>query len=96
MDYIDNGTPIFDGHNYEIWIPRMKVVLKARGYDLWYSVVTGYTSSKKPPKNETKKELERNKKIEMDVILDALPDLVKVKMGQCSSTKELWDKIHNL
>jgi hypothetical protein len=32
----------------------------------------------------------------MDSILEGLPDLVKDKVGQCSSTKELWDKLHNL
>jgi hypothetical protein len=32
----------------------------------------------------------------MDDILDTLSDLVKVKVGQCSSSKELWDKLHNL
>jgi hypothetical protein len=75
---------------------RMKVFLEAHGYDVWYSVVTGYTTSKKPLKTATKKELKRNNKIAMDAILDGLPDSVKVKVGQCSSTKEIWDKLHNL
>jgi hypothetical protein len=47
-------------------------------------------------KSATKKELKRNNKIEMDGILDALPDSVKFKVGQCSSAKEIWDKLHNL
>jgi hypothetical protein len=96
MDYTDNGTPIFIGHNYDIWNPRMKVFLEAHAYDVRYSVVIGYTTKNKPMKTTTKKELKRNKKITMDAILDALNDLVKVKMGQCSSTKEIWDKIKNL
>jgi hypothetical protein len=32
----------------------------------------------------------------MDSILDGLSDSVKVKVGKCSSTKELWDKLYNL
>jgi hypothetical protein len=32
----------------------------------------------------------------MDFILEGLSDQVKDKVGQCSSTKELWDKLHNL
>jgi hypothetical protein len=32
----------------------------------------------------------------MDDILDGLPKSVKFKVGQCSSAKEIWDKIHNL
>jgi hypothetical protein len=32
----------------------------------------------------------------MDFILEGLPDSVKEKEGKCSSTKELWDKLHNI
>jgi hypothetical protein len=32
----------------------------------------------------------------MDTIMDGLLDSVKVKVGQCSSAKDLWDKLHNL
>jgi hypothetical protein len=96
MDCTHNGTPLFDGQNYEIWSRRMRVFLQAQGFDIWNSVVSGYTAPKKPLKTATKKELKRNNKIAMDAILDGLSDSVKVKVGQCSSTKEIWDKIHNL
>jgi hypothetical protein len=96
MDYMDNGTPLFDGKNYERWSSRMKIVLEEHGYDVWYSVFTGYTASKKPLKVVAKKELQRNKKIAMDVILDGLLDLMKFKVGKFSSAKELWDKIHTI
>jgi hypothetical protein len=96
MDCTNNGMPMFDGQNYEIWSSRMKVFLEAQGFDIWNSVVSGYTTPKKPLKTATKKELKRNNKITMDAILDGLSDLVKVKVGQCSSTKEIWDKLHNL
>jgi hypothetical protein len=98
MDYTENGAPIFNGQNgldYEIWSRRMKVFLQAQGYDVWKSVVTGYTTTKKL-KTTTKKELKRNKKIEMDFIWEGLPDPVREKVGKCSSAKELWDKLHNL
>jgi hypothetical protein len=32
----------------------------------------------------------------MDFILEGLYDSVKDKVGKCSSTKELWDKLHNI
>jgi hypothetical protein len=38
--------------------------------------------------------IKKEQQIGMDAILDGLPDLVKVKVGQCSSTKEIWDKLH--
>jgi hypothetical protein len=66
----------------------MKTCLQARGYDVLYSVVIGYTSSKKS-KSPAKKELKGNNKIAMDFILEGLSDPVKFKVGQCSSTKEI-------
>jgi hypothetical protein len=98
MDYSKNGVPLFNGQNglkYDIWSERMKVFLKAQGYDIWKSVVTGYDSSKRE-KTTSKKELKRNKKIAMDFILEGLYDSVKEKVVKCSSTKELWDKLHNI
>jgi hypothetical protein len=32
----------------------------------------------------------------MDFIMEGLPDSVKEKVGKFSSTKELWDKLHNI
>jgi hypothetical protein len=55
---------------------RTKVFLKAQGYDIWQSVVTGYDSSKRE-KTTTKKELKKNNKIAMDFILEGLPDSVR-------------------
>jgi hypothetical protein len=74
----------------------MKFILQAQGYDVWQSVVSRYTTTKKPPKTATKKELKRNNKIEMDFILEGLCDSFHDKVGQCSSSKELWDKLQNL
>jgi hypothetical protein len=59
------------------------------GYDVWKSVLTGYTPSKKPPKSAAKKELRRNNKLEMDSILEGLPESMKRKRWKCSSAKEL-------
>jgi hypothetical protein len=88
--YIDNGTRMFGGHNgknYDMWNLRMKVFIKSRGYDVWDSVVSRYTTSKKPPKTVAKRELKRNKNMEMYFILEGLSDQVKDKVGQCSLTK---------
>jgi hypothetical protein len=72
----------------------MKSFLGPHGYDVWYSGVTRYIDSKKP-KTAVKKELKKNNKITMDFILEGLPYPIKVKVGQCSSTKELWNKLHS-
>jgi hypothetical protein len=83
MEYDNIRVPHSDGHNglrYEKWRNMMKTCLRAQGYDVWYSVVIGYTCSNKL-KNATNKELNRNKKISMDFILEGLLDLVKYNVG---------------
>jgi hypothetical protein len=98
MDYSENGVPMFNGQNgfkYEMWSIRTKVFLQAQGHYIWLSVVTGYDSSKRE-KTVAKKELRKNKKIEMDFIWEGLPNPVREKVGKCSSTKEIWDKLHEI
>jgi hypothetical protein len=77
--YKYNGIPWFDGQigqNDEMWNIRMKTFLQAQGYDVWQSIVTIYTTTKKP-KNVAQKELKRNNKIAVDFILEGLPYSVK-------------------
>jgi hypothetical protein len=98
MDYSENGVPMFNGQSgfkYDMWSIRMKVFLHAQGHYIWLSVVIGYDSSKRE-KTATKKELRKNKKIAMDFIWEGLPNLVREKIGKCSSSKELWDKLHEI
>jgi hypothetical protein len=92
--YANNGIPIFDGHNYEMWNIRMNLFYRHTYFYVSQSVVARYTDSKKP-NIAAKKELKINNKISMDFIFEGLPDLVKEKVRQFSSTKELWDKLHN-
>jgi hypothetical protein len=40
--------------------------------------------------------LKKNKKIAMDFIWEGLPNLVKEKVGKCSSAKEILDKLHDI
>jgi hypothetical protein len=40
--------------------------------------------------------LRKNNKIAMDFIWEGLPDSVREKVGKCSSTKEIWDKLHDI
>jgi hypothetical protein len=91
MDYSENGVPMFNGQNglkYEMWSIRMKLFLHAQGHYIWLSVVTRYDSSKRE-KTATNKELKKNNKITMDLILEGLPNLVGEKVGKCSLTKEI-------
>jgi hypothetical protein len=40
--------------------------------------------------------LKKNNKIAMDFIWEGLPNLVREQVGKCSSTKELWNKLHEI
>jgi hypothetical protein len=42
-----NGIPQFDGHKYSFWSIRMKTYMHAQGFQVWQSIVDGYTA---PPK----------------------------------------------
>jgi hypothetical protein len=89
MDYFENGVPMFNGKNglkYEMWSRRTKVFLQAKGNYIWLSFFKGYVSSKRE-NTAAKKELKKNNKIEMDFILEGLPNPVREKVGKCSSSK---------
>jgi hypothetical protein len=98
MDYSENGVPMFNGHHgfkYEMWSMRTEVFLQAQGHYIWMSFVTGYDISKRE-KTEAKTKLRKNNKIAMDFIWEGLPNLVREKVGNFSSAKELWDKLHDI
>jgi hypothetical protein len=78
-----------------MWSIRTKVFLHAQRHYIWLSVVTGYDSSKRA-KTPAKKELKKNKKIAMDLIWEGLPNPVREKVGKFLSTKEIWDKLHDI
>jgi hypothetical protein len=62
MDVMDNGYRSneilwFDGQidlKYDMWNRKMKTILQAQGYNVWYLVIIRYTGPKKP-KNAAKK-----------------------------------------
>ena len=98
MDYSENGVPMFNGYNgfnYEMWSIRIKSFLLAHAHYIWLSVVTGYDSSKRE-NTATRKELRKNNKIAMDFIWEGLPNPVSEKVDKFSSTKGLWDKLHDI
>jgi hypothetical protein len=64
-----------------MWSIGMRTILEEQGYDIWYSVVTGYNATKKAT-TAAKKELKKNNKIAMDFICKGLPDLVRENVGK--------------
>jgi hypothetical protein len=44
-----NGIPQFDGQKYAFWSIRMKTYIQAQGFQVWQSIVDGYTAPTVPP-----------------------------------------------
>ena len=70
--------------------------MQERGCDIWRSVVIRYIATQKPLKTASKKEFKTSNEIEMYFIMEGVPNLVKTKVGQCASTKEIWDNLKYL
>jgi hypothetical protein len=39
-----NGIPQFNGQKYAFWSIRMKTYIQAHGFEIWQSIVDGYTT----------------------------------------------------
>jgi hypothetical protein len=85
--------PLFDETNYSSWRINMKECLKSKGVDVWDTVVVGSIPSKKKPKYASLKEAKKNNSVAFKTIFDGLSDLVKERIGQCTSAKDLWLKL---
>ena len=79
-------APWFNG-NFNIWEARMRNFLKTQGIEIWKSVIVDSMMD-----GESK---EYNAKV-TKAILNGLPDSIKNNLGKCSSTKGIWDKLHDL
>jgi hypothetical protein len=47
-----NGIPHFDGQKYAFWSIRMNTYIQAHGFEIWKSIVDGYTVPAVPPTND--------------------------------------------
>ena len=93
--YTVNESPILGKEEYIFWSTRMKSYLKELAPDVWNSMITYYF----PPKRirtPAQKKSKKSNSMAMASILDGLPDDVKENIGECNSSKELWDKIKYL
>ena len=53
----NSKAPLFNGGGYALWKIRMKKFLLALGFDIWQSVVDGYTTPTTPPKYDAGKKI---------------------------------------
>ncbi|XP_059076871.1 uncharacterized protein LOC131876101 [Cryptomeria japonica] len=89
-------NPVFDGTNYAFWNIKMKAYLNALSYDVWQSVVDGYTPPSTPPTDAVgKRKSENNAKVE-HALLCSLADSEFTKVMHCKSAKEIWNKLKSI
>ncbi|KAH9293136.1 hypothetical protein KI387_041660 [Taxus chinensis] len=94
--FSSNKAPLFDGTNYAFWSIRMKTYLMALGFDIWQSVTVGYTIPSVPPTDQAGKKAFENNAKAMNAILCGLSESEFVKVMQCDTAKEIWDKLRTI
>jgi hypothetical protein len=88
-----NKAPLFNGGGYALWKIRMKSYMLALGFDVWKSVVDGYTAPTTPPTDTAGKNICNDNSRVVNAILGGLTNSICVKVMHCKSAKEIWDKL---
>jgi hypothetical protein len=91
-----NGIPQFDGQKYVFWRIRMNTYIQAQGFQVWQSIVDGYTAPEVPPTNVKEVKLSENNSKAKNALLNGLSDMVFTKVAHCKSAKKIWDKLRNI
>ena len=91
-----NGIPHFDGYKYSFWSIRMRKYIHAQGFQVWQSIVDGYTAPTVPPTSDKAVKLGENNSKATNALLNGLSDTVFTKVAHYKSAKEIWDKLQNI
>jgi hypothetical protein len=86
-----NGIPQFDGQKYAFWSIRMRTYIHAQGFQVWQSIVDGYTASTVPPTNDKAVKLSENNFKATNALLNGLSDIVFTKVAHYKFAKEIWE-----
>jgi hypothetical protein len=74
----------------------MKAYIQAQGFQVWQSIVDGYTTPTVPPTNEKAVKLGENNFKAINALLNGLNDTIFTKVAHCKSAKEILDKLRNI
>jgi hypothetical protein len=88
-----NEAPLLKGNDYAFWSIRMRIYLMDFGFDVWISMVNGYTTPTTAPSNVVVKKLCNDNSRVVNAIMGGLANSIFVKVIHCKSTKEIWDKL---
>jgi hypothetical protein len=74
----------------------MKTYIQTQGFQVWKSIVDGYTTPIVPPKNDKVVKLSENNFKATNALLNSLSDMIFTKVAHCKSAKDIWDKLRNI
>jgi hypothetical protein len=71
----------------------MKTYIQEHRFQVWQSIVDGYTTPIVAPTNDKVVKLGENNSKSINALLNGLSDTVFTKVAHCKSDKEIWDKL---
>jgi hypothetical protein len=74
----------------------MKTYIHAQGFEIWQSIVDGYTTPAVPPTNYKAVKLSQNNSKDKIELMNGLSETIFTKVPHCKSAKEIWDKLQNI
>ena len=74
----------------------MNIYIQTQGFEIWQSIVDGYTTPTVPPTNDKAVKLGQNNSKDTNALLNGLSEMIFTKVAHCKSTKEIWDKLRNI
>jgi hypothetical protein len=74
----------------------MKTYIQAHGFDIWQSIVDGYTTPTIPPTNDKAVKLSQINSKATNALLNGLSETIFTKVAHCKYAKEIWDKLQNI
>jgi hypothetical protein len=74
----------------------MRNYIQAQGFQVWQSIVDGYTVLAVPPINGKVVKLGENNSKDTNALLNGLSDTVFTNVAHCKSAKHIWDKLQNI
>ena len=71
----------------------MRTYIHAQGFEIWKSIVDGYTVPTVLPTNDKAVKLSQNNSKATNALLNGLTETIFTKVVHCKSAKEIWDKL---
>jgi hypothetical protein len=72
---------------------RMKTYIQAQGFEIWKSIIDGYTTLGVLSTNDKALKIGQNNSKATNALLNGLGKSIFTKVAHCKSVKEIWDKL---